>query len=193
MKGTEKIIAHIEADAKAQADALIAEAQKQCAAIQAKYEEQASRLYADRIRDGVEACQDQEDGALRISRMEARKSVLSVKQEMVDKSFALAAEKIISLPEEQYIAFLARLAKNASVTGDEEVILNARDRASIGEKLLKAVNADGAHMTLSNETRDITGGLILRRGSIEANCSVELLVELCRGELSSQLADILFK
>ena len=48
-------------------------------------------------------------------------------------------------------------------------------------------------MTLSDETRDITGGLILRRGNIEANCSVELLVELCKGELSSRLADILFK
>jgi len=48
-------------------------------------------------------------------------------------------------------------------------------------------------MTLSDETRDIAGGLILRRGSIEANCSVELLVELCKGEMASKLADILFK
>ena len=125
--------------------------------------------------------------------MEARKSVLAVKQEMVEKSFALAAEKIVALPEDRYIAFLAELARRASVTGDEEVILNQRDHDSIGSKLLQALNADGGHMTLSDEIRDITGGLILRRGSIEANCSVELLVELCRGELSSRLAEILFK
>ena len=193
MKGTEKIIAHIQADAKAQADAVIAAAEQKCAEVKAKYEEQASRLYSDRIRDGVKACQDQEDGALRISRMEARKSVLAVKQEMVGKSFALAADKIIALPEDRYVAFLADLVKGASVTGDEELILNRRDREAIGAKLLKTVNAGGAHMTLSDETRDITGGLILRRGNIEANCSVELLVELCKGELSSRLADILFK
>jgi len=54
------------------------------------------------------------------------------------------------------------------------------------------VNADGAKMKLSDETRDICGGLILRRGSIETNCSVELLLELCRGELSAKLADVLF-
>ena len=125
--------------------------------------------------------------------MEARKSVLAVKQEMVEKSFALAAEKIVGLPEEQYIAFLAGLAKKASVSGDEEVILNERDRAAIGGKLLQAINRDGVSMTLSDETRDISGGLILRRGSVEANCSVELLVDLCRGELSSRLADILFQ
>ena len=193
MKGTEKIIAHIAADADAQVGTILAEAEAKCADIKAKYEEEASRLYSDRIREGVKACQDQEDGALRISRMEARKSVLAVKQEMVEKSFDLAQEKIVSLPEDRYVAFLAGLAKNASVTGDEEVILNERDRAAVGEKLVKAINAGGAHMKLSDETRDISGGLILRRGSIEANCSVELLVDLCKGEMASKLADILFK
>ena len=193
MKGTEKIIAHIQADAKAQADAVMAEAEQKCAEVRAVYEEQASRLYSDKIRDGVKACQDQEDGALRISRMEARKSVLAVKQEMVEKSFALAAEMIVSLPADRYVAFLAALAGRASGTGEEELILNSRDKEAIGDRLLEAVNADGAHMTLAEETRDITGGLILRRGSIETNCSVELLVELCKGELSSKLADILFK
>ena len=190
MKGTEKIIAHIEADAKAQADVILAEARERCEAVKAKYDEQAARLYSDRIRDGVKLCQDQEDSALRISRMEARKSVLAVKQEMVEKSFDLATQQIVALPDEKYVAFLADLVRQAGPAGDEEIILNAADR--VGEALVKAVNADGAKMKLSKETRDIKGGLILRRGSIETNCSVELLVELCRGELSAKLADVLF-
>ena len=192
MKGTEKIIAHIEADAKAQADAVLGEARQRCEAIKARFDDKAARLYSDRIREGVKACQDQEDSALRISRMEARKSVLSVKQEMVEKSFDLAVQQIVALPDEKYTAFLANLVKKAGPAGDEEIILNAADRARVGEALIKAVNADGAKMKLSEETRDIKGGLILRRGSIETNCSVELLVELCRGELSAKLADVLF-
>ena len=192
MKGTEKIIAHIEADAQAQADAVLGEACQRCEAIKARFDDKAARLYSDRIREGVKACQDQEDSALRISRMEARKSVLSVKQEMVEKSFDLAVQQIVALPDEKYTAFLANLVKKAGPAGDEEIILNAADRARVGEALLKAVNADGAKMKLSDETRDIKGGLILRRGSIETNCSVELLVELCRGELSAKLADVLF-
>ena len=192
MKGTEKIIAHIEADAQAQADAVLGEARQRCEAIKARFDEKAARLYSDRIREGVKACQDQEDSALRISRMEARKSVLSVKQEMVEKSFDLAVQQIVALPDEKYTAFLANLVKKAGPVGDEEIILNTADRARVGEALLKAVNADGAKMKLSDETRDIKGGLILRRGSIETNCSVELLVELCRGELSAKLADVLF-
>ena len=192
MKGTEKIIAHIEADAQAQADDVLGEARQRCEAIKARFDEKAARLYSDRIREGVKACQDQEDSALRISRMEARKSVLSVKQEMVEKSFDLAVQQIVALPDEKYTAFLANLVKKAGPAGDEEIILNAADRARVGEALLKAVNANGAKMKLSDETRDIKGGLILRRGSIETNCSVELLVELCRGELSAKLADVLF-
>ncbi len=192
MKGTEKIIAHIEADAQAQADAVLGEARQRCEAIKARFDDKAARLYSDRIREGVKACQDQEDSALRISRMEARKSVLSVKQEMVEKSFDLAVQQIVALPDEKYTAFLANLVKKAGPAGDEEIILNAADRARVGEALLKAVNADGAKMKLSDEMRDIKGGLILRRGSIETNCSVELLVELCRGELSAKLADVLF-
>ena len=192
MKGTEKIIAHIEADAQAQADAVLGEARQRCEAIKARFDDKAARLYSDRIREGVKACQDQEDSALRISRMEARKSVLSVKQEMVEKSFDLAVQQIVALPDEKYTAFLANLVKKAGPAGDEEIILNAADRARVGEALLKAVNADGAKMKLSDETRDIKGGLILRRGSIETNCSCELLVELCRGELSAKLADVLF-
>lgn len=193
MKGTEKIIAHIEADAKAKANAILAEAEQKCAEIKKQYEEQASELYSKKIREGVKACQDLEEGALRISRMEAKKGILAAKQDMVAKSFNLASERINSLPENDYIAFLVKLAKDAGGKGDEEIILNAKDRSSIGQKLLQALNAEGVHMSLAEETRDITGGLILRSGAVETNCSTELLVEICKGELSSKLADILFQ
>ncbi len=194
MKGTEKIIAHIEADAQEQAEAILSEASKKCEEIRTAWEEKASSLYSEKIREGVKACQDREDGALRISRMEARKQVLAVKQEMVSKSFELAQEKILSLPESEYVAFLAGLVADAGASGEEEILLNARDRAAVGEALLQKVNGsgEGARMTLSPETRDIAGGLILRNGAVETNCSVELLIDLCRGELSAKLADVLF-
>ena len=192
MKGTEKIIAHIEADAKAQTDAVLAEAKRQCDEVRAQYEEKASQVYSSRIREGVKSCQDREDGTLRISRMEARKNILAVKQEMVEKSFLLAKEKIVSMPADAYTAFLAKLVEEAGVVGDEEVILSAHDRETVGEALLKAVNAGGKHLTLSDETRDVSGGLILRRGSIETNCSIDLLLEMSRGELAGKVAGVLF-
>ena len=195
MKGTEKIIAHIQADAKAQADAILAQAEQQCAEIRQNYEIKARDAYGEKIRGGVKANQDKLDSIDRLARMEGRKSVLALKQEMVSASFDRACEMLVSLPGDKYVELLAKLAAQASVSGDEELVLNERDRAGIGEAVVKAANEKlgGGKLTLAGETGDFKGGLILRRGSIEANCTVELLVELCRGEMSAQLAKVLFE
>ena len=195
MKGTEKIIAHIKADAQAQVDAILAQAEQQCAQIREDYDKKAAELYSEKIRAGVKSCQDAVDSKERIAQMEAKKATLAVKQEMVARSFEKACAQLVNLPEEQYIDFLAALAVKASSTGDEEVILNARDKAAVGEQAVKAANEKlgGGKLTLSGETGDFAGGLILRRGNVEANCTVELLVELCRGEMSAEIAGVLFE
>lgn len=194
MKGTEKIIAHIQADAAAQADAILAQAEQQCAEIREGYERKAKDAYAEKIRAGVKANQDRLESVERLARMEGRKSVLALKQDMVSKSFDMAVDKLVELPEEQYVELLAKLAAQASVTGDEQVVLNARDREKIGPAVVAAANAklNGGKLTLSDETGAFKGGLLLRRGSIEANCTVELLVELCRGDMAAELAKVLF-
>ena len=194
MKGTEKIIAHIQADAKAQADAILKEADEKCAQIRAAYEQQAKEAYAERIRAGVKTNQDRLDSMNRLASMEGRKAILALKQEMVAESFDLAADKLVKLPEAEYIAFLAKLAAKASVTGDEEIVLNAYDRKAVGAKVVEAANKalGGGKLTLSDKTGDFKGGLILRRGNIEANCTAELLVDLCRDEMAAELAGVLF-
>ena len=195
MEGAEKIIAHIQADAEAQADAILAAAEDKAAGIREKFEAQAKEVYAEKIRAGVKANQDRLDSMDRLAKMEGRKAVLALKQDMVSKSFDMATDKLVNLPGEQYVALLAKLAANASVTGDEEVVLNARDRAAVGAAVVKAANEKlaGGKLTLSDSCGDFKGGLILRRGSIEANCTAELLVDLCRGDLSAQLAKVLFE
>ena len=194
MKGTEKIIAHIGADAKAQADAILAQAEARCAEIREGYEQQAKQAYAERIRAGVKANQDRLDSMERLAKMEGRKAVLALKQDMVAESFDRACDQLVNLPAAEYGTFLAKLAVKASVTHDEEVVLNARDRKALGDKVIEAANKalGGGKLTLSRETGNFKGGLILRRGSIEANCTAELLVDLCREEMAAELAGVLF-
>lgn len=48
-------------------------------------------------------------------------------------------------------------------------------------------------LTLSAETRELAGGLILKQGDIEVNCSVDTLLELSRGELAARVAEVLFE
>ena len=77
-----------------------------------------------------------------------------------------------SLPQAEYIDLLAALAaENGS--GDEELLLSAKDREAVGPAVVKAANARkaGAAFRLSEETRETGGGLVLRRGRVELNCS----------------------
>ena len=195
MKGTEKIIAHIQSDAQAQCDAVLAAAKEKCDAIREDYAKQAAGAYAERIRAGVKSCADEGESAARLGRMEAKKTLLAVKQEMISRSFDEAAKQLVSLPEEQYVALLAKLAAAASVTGEEEIVLNAADRARVGEAVVKAANeklGEKGKLKLSDAEGEFDGGLILRRGNIEVNCTTALLVELCRGEMSAAIAGVLF-
>ena len=190
MKGTEKIIAHIRADAEAQSAAILSQAEQQCAAIREDFEARARDRYSEKLL--------RVDSMDRIARMEAKKGLLALKQEMVSKSFELACEKLVNLPEADYVELLARLAAEAAVTGTEEIVLNARDRKAVGDKAVKAANAKlaaagkPAALKLSPAEGSFAGGLLLRRGSIETNCTAELLVELQRSEMSSELARVLF-
>ena len=47
-------------------------------------------------------------------------------------------------------------------------------------------------LTLSGETADIDGGLLLRDTASEVNCTFETLLRLSREELAGQAAAILF-
>lgn len=194
MKGTEKIIAHIQADAQAQVDAILAKGEEQCAALRSEYEAKANAAYEERLRVGKEECAAQTDSTVRLAQMEARKAVLALKQELISESFDKACGKIVALGEDQYVALLAKLAKGAAVTREERIVLNERDKAAVGAAVVEKANAllAGGKLTLAEETGDFIGGLILRRDNIEVNCTAELLVKLCRDELSSKVAGVLF-
>ena len=194
MKGTEKIIAHIQADADAQAAEILARADARCAEIRETYEQKAKEAYAETIRAGVKENQDRLDSMERLANMEGRKAILALKQDMVARSFERAVEKLVALPEAQYVALLSKLAVGASVSGDEEIVLNARDKKAVGDKLIKAANEKlgGRHLRLAQDTGSFRGGLILRRGNIEVNCTAELLVDLCREDMAAELAGVLF-
>ena len=113
MNGIEKITGRIEADAREQASAITADAEAKCAEIRAGYDKQAQDQYWARVRDGVKTCEDRVQRMGRLAEMEARKSILALKQEMVDAAFAAALERICTMPQVDYVAYLAKLAAQA--------------------------------------------------------------------------------
>ena len=227
MNGIEKITGQIDADVQKEIDDALAQARRQAGEIEARYAAQAEAQAEEICRRG------QRDAALRrerlvdMARLEARKRLLSAKQDMVGQAFDLALKKLVELPEQDYIALLANLAVAASRTGQEQVIFSQKDRARYGKQVVTTANeilakrvspklpeeltasragaildrvVTGASavlsgtgmLTLAEESRPMAGGLILRDGRVETNCSFEVLIHLQRDALSAEVARVLF-
>ncbi len=199
MKGTEKIIAHIRADGDAEAKKIIDAASKQAEEKRAESFKAALSEYEKLMQAGNAECEDILSGSRRLAEMEAKKSVLSVKQEMISAAFDAAREEIVNMPRDKYTQFLARMAAEAAASGMEEIVLNARDKAEVGKSVCKAANellsAKGTpgKLTVSEDTADISGGVIVRFGGIETNCSIDALIRQRRSGLSTEVAAAMFE
>ena len=193
MKGLDKIIGRIRADAMAEIDAIRAEGDAKAAEIAASYEAQARQLLAREEEKTRLMAQAEVQRSERGSVMDHSKAVLGAKQDCIDEAFALAAEHLAALPREKYMAVLARLAA-ASGAGDEEIILSDAD-SDIADAVVAQANAikSGAAFRRSSETRPLEGGLILKRGDVEVNCTFAAALRLLRQTVAADVAAILFE
>lgn len=199
MKGIEKITARIAADAEAENGVIREEAERRCQEIRAEYDKKATETYEELLRTGLREAEQYAARIERTAQLDARKDLLALRQELVTKAFALAEEKLANLPEVQYLTYLTRQVVEASIEGDAQLVLNEKDKQAMGEKLVISVNTArkelglGGQITLAEETRPMIGGCILKQGNVEANCTMDMVLELIRGELAAEVAKVLFE
>lgn len=193
MNGIEKITGLIQSEAQAEIDAVLAQAREEAAQVTARYEAQVKAETADLDSRSEKAAAERRERLVSAAQMEARKAALAAKQEMVERAYALALEKLCQLPEERYTEVLASLLIRASSTGREEVVLSEKDRKRVGEAAVAKANRDGGKkLTLSQEIRDIPGGFILKDQNVEVNCTFDTLVRLQKAETAGAVAKKLF-
>ena len=199
MDGIENIIARISADAEQEARQLLTQAQEQAAVTGETYRAQAERETAAALEAGKRKAAVLEEQLVNAARLEGRKALLAEKQNLVEEAFQRALKQLQQLPEETRVQVLADLAVQAAVTGEEEVILSPADRERLGHRVVALANETleqggmlPGHLTLSGESREMAGGVILKDGKVEANGSFETLLHLRREELSAHVAAVLF-
>ncbi|MDR3209473.1 MAG: V-type ATP synthase subunit E [Oscillospiraceae bacterium] len=198
MDGIQKILARIEADARAACDEIAAASAARCAELQAEYAAREREAYGYALKQGAEEAAARYERLLNVAKLESKKQVLAEKQALVGETFAHAVSYLRSLPEKEYAALLARLAQESAAKGDETLVFSPEDRERVGASVTRLANAalkklgKPASLTLSDETRAIDGGLIVSGGEIEVNCALDKLVALYRNELEPRVAEILF-
>ena len=198
MTGIENITGRIQADADAEIAHIRQETDSQVEQIRADYEKLSAQEAEEILAKGERMADERGKRLVSAAQMEAKKMVLAAKQEVLNEAFVLALEKLLKLPETEYVDLLTKLIVKASSTGREQVILNQADRTRYGVKactkaneLLEAQGKTG-NITLSEQTRDIQGGLLLRDGDIEVNCAFETLVRLVRSDITGEVSKVLF-
>lgn len=217
MTGFSKITDKILAEAKADADAAVAAAEARAAEILAEAKERAESIKQSIDEDSRQRAEEIVARAHADEAMIRRSASLEARARMVDEAFDLARREILNLSPERYTEFLSMLLTSAmreqlrseeesqAIYGEAEsapedfvILLNERDHgrigASLSEKLrMKQEAGEIAYLpAISSEFVSIDGGLILRRGRIEINCSVKALFGELRPEYEGRVVARLF-
>ena len=211
MEGIEKITSRILADAKAEADEILAAGKTEADTLNAEYGRRASD-----IRESARSAAKAECEAM-LSRVEAsggnvrRNMILDEKNRLLDAAFEAAAK---ALPEQSgYRGFLCSLAagavsanaerETAAAQEDEdfvpaedyELILASADMkyAADIEAATASVSAKaGKRVVVTRDGSGVSGGFILRCGSVSTDCTVKALIGEYRPEIEAGAAAILF-
>ena len=221
MNGLEKITDKILSEAQAKADRILENAQAECDRITSEYAARAEgireSISAEAEKDGMDYV-----SRVRSSAATAKRNLLlQTKSELIDRVFDGALAQTCALEPEKYNELLVGLLSAALIEqleaedvsrrlyGEEdavspekyEVILNLRDRDRCGKAVVEdtkkhlAGKVSAARLellTLSDQTAPIDGGLILRYGNVESNCSLSLLFAQLRESLEVEVARTLF-
>lgn len=166
MNGIEKITERIEGDAQREIDAVLNAARGEAEGITERYQAQAGRESADLVARGEKAAAERVERLGSVAQLEARKLALAAKQEMLDRAFELALQKLCTLPDEEYIDLLAALTVKAAQSGKEQVIFSRKDRSRVGKAVVTRANemlAKQVAPKLPDELTDTKAGAILDR------------------------------
>ncbi len=192
----EQVVEKILADAKAEADKKKKEAEAKEAAEQAKLTEQLDEYKKQTELLAKKAGEDEKSHILAAARMDIAKQYLAEKRKILDEVFEQARRQLQDLPDEEYRALIKKLLLDTVETGDEEVVVDTKEKR-IDREFIKKINSELAsskkgNLRLSNQKQDIGAGFILKRGKIKTNVSMEVLLGQARKELEIELAKELF-
>ena len=221
MTGLEKITSRIIADATAQARDILDEATEKSLAVRARNQENAQAACDRLIEQAEKEGEGLIIRAKSSAAMTRRNIELSAKSEMIERAFTRAMQEIYDMDRERYAALLLALlcktlnAQRESETdsmrlygeniapAQYELLLNDRDSADVAPMLMTGIRnaaaagkvpADmAAKLKLSAKTVPIDGGLVLRCGDIETNCSFSLILASIRPDLEPRVQQILYK
>ncbi len=204
--GADKIISNIQADAQLKADEILSKASKQCDEIteagNVKAEEEKNNILASANKQADMKYQQ----IISEAKVNARRKELEAREELIEKAFRVASEKIEKQASENsanYVESLKTMIKDASlqVGGTQLEILVREDDVDNVKSMIDEVSEYVTSETgndvsfIIGEPIDIIGGAVVKTvdGEVEVKNTIEARMLRYRKYLRSEVAKTLFK
>lgn len=132
-----------------------------------------------------------------LSENEKKKMILNAKFQIISEIINEAKEKILNLKDEDYFNFILKIIESNLENQDGKLLFSQKDLNRLTEKFKDQIKSleekNSIKLTISNETRNISGGVIISYGDIEENCSIETLFQNNKEKIFDSLNSFLFK
>ncbi len=190
MTSSEKILAGIAEESKAQADKINSDAEKQAADIIAAAREEAESE-AEKIKAEAEKKAELIINSGKSSaELLKRDTALKCRRGLIEKALITVADTVNAYSDKDYFDFLLTLIKKEKLNGKGEVYLSVKDKARDIAAFKSELSA--LDLTLSDTFADINGGFILKYGDIQINGELSALIHEKRDVLTDELNKALF-
>ena len=194
---TQAIIDLILQDARAQADAFVAEADRRASEMLFQ-----SGLRLQRLEDEARAQADrdarvQDDRIRRLHYLETKKELVTDKRALMAQAFNQALMELNRSPEDQVAAIMLDLLAQLA-EGEETLYAGAVNDAFFTESFVQKANArlqeagKPGKLVMGEGRREGVCGLVLTTKSSELYCTFQALLENRQEELEARVAAILF-
>jgi V/A-type H+-transporting ATPase subunit E len=190
----EKIIS----DAQIQADKIITQAEDNANNIIKKGEKEADNIKNIILGKNNQEASLKKSKILTEANLEARKTILSEKQKIMEGAFNKALESILKLEDKDHRNFIKKLILDNIEKGDETIFIASSDKNKISKDFIEDINkkleAKGkkGELKLSTSYLPIKGGVIIGSGKVRKNISLELLLKKVREESEIEICKYLF-
>ena len=219
MTGFDKLNNRLIEYANKTADEIIAKANEEIAKIEAEYALKKENAHQDILNSALDKAAGLKDSVRSALDAECNAIVDKYKTEMVTEVVISAANEIVSLKDEKYIAFMsgllakiliARLAyekqyleENGEDIAPEKyvLVLRKKDRDAYGEKIIAAMRRATVgkipaavldKVVLANKTVSVKGGFIIEAGEDKIDASIDAIIEYTIRNAKGEISQMLF-
>lgn len=138
--------------------------------------------------------------SLQQSRLELNNKIIQVKQQLLNDVFQHVADRLTSLPREDYQNFFQDKILRHIETGMWTLFISAKDEDRITEEFISKVaaklNGSDSHdiqISLSRDRINIKAGLILKSDKLQINFSIVSLIKYLKERIEPKVIKRLFK